>query len=348
MRPHLTIPGKLARGDRVAVVSPSFAAPGPFPEVHEVAMTRLRAEIGLEPVEYPTTRQLGASPQARAADLMAAFADPDIKAVLATIGGDDQITVLPFLDPEVAQANPKAFFGYSDNTNLLNWLWNYGVAGYHGGSTMVHLGRPGGLHPVSTASLQAALFDGGDLRLHPVDRFSEVELSWADPEGMRYPAPTSPAPGWVWHQPDRVVSGPTWGGNLGILSWNLAIGRWIRPAEDYAGCVLLVETDEELPSSEEVFRMLRNAGERGLLAQFPAVVVGTAKATSLDQPVRLEAREPYRTAQRDAVLAAFDAYNPEAMIVFNVDFGHTDPQWVLPYGGTLTVDGPARTITASY
>ena len=348
MRPHLTIPGKLARGDRVAVVSPSFAAPGPFPEVHEVAMTRLREEIGLEPVEYPTTRQLGASPQARAADLMAAFADPGIKAVLATIGGDDQITVLPFLDPEVVQANPKAFFGYSDNTNLLNWLWHHGVAGYHGGSTMVHLGRPGGLHPVSTASLQAALFDGGDLRLHPVDRFSEVELSWADPGGMGYPAPTSPAPDWVWHQPDRVVSGPTWGGNLEILHWNLAVGRWIRPAEDYAGCVLILETSEELPSSEEVFRMLRNAGERGLLAQFPAVIVGTAKATSLDRPVRLDGREPYRTAQRDAVLAAFDAYNPEAMIVFNVDFGHTDPQWVLPYGGALTIDGPARTITASY
>jgi muramoyltetrapeptide carboxypeptidase LdcA involved in peptidoglycan recycling len=94
--------------------------------------------------------------------------------------------------------------------------------------------------------------------------------------------------------------------------------------------------------------MLRNAGERGLLAQFPAMVVATAKATSLDRPVNPDGREQYRTAQRDAVLAAFAAYNPEAMIVFNVDFGHTDPQWVLPFGGTLAVDGPARTITASY
>ena len=73
-----------------------------------------------------------------------------------------------------------------------------------------------------------------------------------------------------------------------------------------------------------------------------------AKRTGWSRLVALAAREPYRTAQRDAVLAAFDTYNPEAMIVFNVDFGHTDPQWVLPYGGTLTVDGPARTITASY
>jgi muramoyltetrapeptide carboxypeptidase LdcA involved in peptidoglycan recycling len=348
VRPQLIVPAKLARGDRVAVVSPSFAAPGPFPEVHETAMTRLRAEIGLEPVEYPTTRKLGASPQARAADLMAAFADPGIRAVLATIGGDDQITVLPFLDPGAVRDNPKAFLGYSDNTNLLNWLWNQGVAGYHGGSTMVHLGRPGGLHPVSTASLRAALFEGGDLPLHAVHRFSEEELSWADPEGMRHPAPTSPAPGWVWHQPERVVTGPTWGGNLEILHWNLAVGRWIRPPGDYTGCVLILETSEEMPSSEQVFRMLRNMGERGLLAQFPAVVFGTAKATSIHQPVSPDRREPYRAAQRGAVLAAFGAYNPEAMIVFNVDIGHTDPQWVIPYGGTMTVDGPARTITASY
>src|SRR5215470_5875286 len=91
MRPDLTIPAKLRPGDPVAVVSPSWAAPGRFPGVHEVAMRRLKEEIGLEPVEYPTTRQLGASPQARAGDLMSAFADPSIKAVLATIGGDDQI-----------------------------------------------------------------------------------------------------------------------------------------------------------------------------------------------------------------------------------------------------------------
>jgi muramoyltetrapeptide carboxypeptidase LdcA involved in peptidoglycan recycling len=47
------------------------------------------------------------------------------------------------------------------------------------------------------------------------------------------------------------------------------------------------------------------------------------------------------------VLRAFGAYSPGAMIVFNVDIGHADPQWVIPYGGTMPIDGPARTITAS-
>ncbi len=36
------------------------------------------------------------------------------------------------------------------------------------------------------------------------------------------------------------------------------------------------------------------------------------------------------------------------MIVFDVDLGHTDPQWVLPYGGEITIDGPRGRITAHY
>jgi muramoyltetrapeptide carboxypeptidase LdcA involved in peptidoglycan recycling len=103
-----------------------------------------------------------------------------------------------------------------------------------------------------------------------------------------------------------------------------------------------------LPTALEVSRLLRNAGERGLLAQFPAVIVGLAKATSLHRYVPPAERELYRTEQREAFLAAFDRYNPSAMIVFGVDIGHTDPQWVLPYGGRMTVDGPGRTITAHY
>jgi muramoyltetrapeptide carboxypeptidase LdcA involved in peptidoglycan recycling len=103
-----------------------------------------------------------------------------------------------------------------------------------------------------------------------------------------------------------------------------------------------------MPSAEETFRMLRNAGERGLLGQFPALLVGTAKASSLHEHRTAAERERYRADQQAAFLRALGTYNPDAMVVFNVDFGHTDPQWVLPYGGMLTVDGPGRRIVAHY
>jgi muramoyltetrapeptide carboxypeptidase LdcA involved in peptidoglycan recycling len=94
--------------------------------------------------------------------------------------------------------------------------------------------------------------------------------------------------------------------------------------------------------------MLRNAGERGLLGQFPAILVATAKASSFARRATAEERADYRARQRAAMLRALDTYNPSAMAVFGVDFGHTDPQWILPYGGTMTVDGPARRIIAHY
>ena len=69
-------PPKARAGDRVAVLSPSFAAPAVAPAVHEQAMRRLTEVTGLVPVEYPTTRRVGADPRDRAADLLAAFGDP--------------------------------------------------------------------------------------------------------------------------------------------------------------------------------------------------------------------------------------------------------------------------------
>lgn len=79
MAPDLVYPPKARPGDRIAVLSPSFAAAGAFPKVHEQAMRRLTELTGLIPVEYPTTRDVAATPVARAADINAAFADPQIR-----------------------------------------------------------------------------------------------------------------------------------------------------------------------------------------------------------------------------------------------------------------------------
>ena len=55
-----------------------------------------------------------------------------------------------------------------------------------------------------------------------------------------------------------------------------------------------------------------------------------------------------RAAQRDAVLEEASAYNPEAVVCVGPPFGHTRPQWILPYGGEVTLDGVNRRVTASY
>jgi muramoyltetrapeptide carboxypeptidase LdcA involved in peptidoglycan recycling len=261
----LFYPPKPSPGDRIAVLSPSSGLPGLLPLPYELGLERLRKEYGLEPVEYPATRTMGSSPQQRADDLHAAFADPDIKAVIASIGGDDQITVLPLLDRELIRANPKPFFGMSDNTNLLAYLHNSGIVGFHGASVMCELGRPGAMHPQTAESLRAALFTSGPYELRPAERWRDIDRDWADPATFDAEPETRPGTGWTWVNADRVVEGRSWGGCLEIIDWLLMADREVaHDLSEYDGSVLLLETSEDMPSATEVFCTLRatwaNAG----------------------------------------------------------------------------------------
>jgi muramoyltetrapeptide carboxypeptidase LdcA involved in peptidoglycan recycling len=338
-----TYPPPVRPGDRIAVISPSAGMPAVFPDVYELGLRRLREEFGLEPVEYPATRAKDAPAGVRAHDIMAAFTDPSVSAVMASIGGDDQITVLRHLSLRLLAAHPKRFFGYSDNTNLLHFLFRAGMVGYHGGSVMVHLGRPAALHPLSAGSLRAAL-SGGGYELTCPPEFGDETRSWADPASLALDPPMRAARPWEWVGAGRIVDGVAWGGNLEILSWLLAAGY----VDEVPATVLFVETSEEMPSGVEVYRMLRNMGERGLLERFEAVLVGRAKAWERDRQRSLPERAAYADAQRAAVQRALGEYNPDALVVFDVDFGHTDPQLVIPYGGRVRVDGLARRITVWY
>lgn len=348
LRPPLVRPPVVQPGDKVAILSPSWAGPGVFPRVQDLGLQRLRTHLQLEPVEYPTTRKIDATPQERAEDINAAFADPKIKAIMASIGGEDQIKVLRFLDPAVLQANPKAFFGYSDNTNLLVYLWNLGIIGFYGGSTMVHLARPGRLHPTTLESMRRALFEPGAIQLSPAAEMTDENPSWEDPAALDVELPMRPGSGWTWAGERRAVTGPSWGGCLEILDLHLRAGRYLLSPEAYAGCVLLLETSEEMPSASDVYRVLLGMGERGMLEQFAAVVVATPKAWDREVGQSVAERIHFAADQRASIERALDEYNPGVPAVFGLDFGHTDPQIVIPHGGSITVDGIDRTVTVAY
>ena len=142
-----------------------------------------------------------------------------------------------------------------------------------------------------------------------------------------------------------MIEAPTWGGNLEIVGWLLMADRVVPAPHEIDGHVLLLETSEEMPSAEEVFRTLRNMGERGLLG-FSALLI-RAKARNRT------AGRPWRSGrctldEQRAVPRAMAVYNPEATVVFDVDFGHTDPQLIVPYGGQVRIDSHKRTIAVRY
>ncbi|WP_157006971.1 S66 peptidase family protein [Agromyces laixinhei] len=341
-------PSKAEPGDRVAILSPAFAAPAVSEAVHEQAMRRLTKATRLVPVEYPTTRQLDASARARAADVTAAFADPTIRAVLATIGGDDQVTVIPHIDRDVLAANPKPFLGYSDNTNLHNLLWTLGVPSFYGGSTQVHLGPGPHLDDVHLASLRAALLDGGVIELSEPGESEDFGVAWTDPRALTEFGVREPSEPWTWAGPSTVVEGATWGGCLEVIDQIAVAGRMPDTA-DLAGSILLLETSEELPGADEVGRWVRALGERGVLDAVAGVLVARPPVSDMDAAVPSpEERSRLRAAQRDTVIEHVTRYNPDAVICIGVPFGHTRPQWIIPHGGTIRLDGATRTVSADY
>ena len=105
----------LKKGDKVAIVSPSSGAAAAFPWVYHQGLKRLKEDFGLEPIEFPKAlkdgQYLAENPHARARDINQALNDTSVKAFIATIGGDDQIKILDYLDKDVIAQNPKMFSG---------------------------------------------------------------------------------------------------------------------------------------------------------------------------------------------------------------------------------------------
>lgn len=95
-------------------------------------------------------------------------------------------------------------------------------------------------------------------------------------------------------------------------------------------------------------RWVRALGERGVLGAVDGVMVARPPVSSHGIVPPAGERARLREAQRDAVSTEIARYNPGAVVCLGVPFGHTRPQWILPYGGRIKLDGKARTVTASF
>ncbi len=86
-------------------------------------------------------------------------------------------------------------------------------------------------------------------------------------------------------------------------------------------------------------------GERGLLQQFAALLVARPKAWSFESPHNAAEKARYIREQEEAIRAALVEYHPRVLTAFNLDFGHTDPQCVIPNGGWIRVDGVEKRVS---
>jgi muramoyltetrapeptide carboxypeptidase LdcA involved in peptidoglycan recycling len=326
-------PPKLKPGDKIATVSLSWGGPSVFPYRYQIGIQQLKDEFDLEVVEMPNTLRaadwLAGNPKARADDLMQAFADPSIKGIFSTIGGSDSIRLLPFVDVNVIRNNPKVFLGYSDTTISHLVCYKAGLVSFYGPSIMAEFAENGGMFPYMVESLRRTLFSSDVIgELKSSEGWTVEFLDWSDLANQQVKRKLNPSPVWKFLQGKEVRRGHLVGGCLEVLDWTR--GTEIFP-EDWQDAILFLETSEEAPPPQMVARTLRVFATIGILRQLAGILFGRPGGQ-----VSLEKFEEYDQAILQVVNQ--EEGLSELPIITHMDFGHTSPMFVLPYGLQAEID----------
>lgn len=223
----------LCPGACIALVAP--ASP-PQPENIDSAAGLLRS-WGFHPIEMPhlhdvnaTLPYLAGTDEDRAEDIMSAFTDAHIDAVMCARGGYGSARILPFLDANTLRsADAKPFFGSSDITALHDWLLDHAGRRYTWFSPM----------PATDAVLDDAA--AADM-LHNA-LIGHASASMDSHESQRCSVPIT-------------VHGRLRGGNLSLMAADATSCTSIRPKFTEQTILLIEDVHEEPYHIDEMLRQL--------------------------------------------------------------------------------------------
>ncbi|KQV09022.1 S66 peptidase family protein [Devosia sp. Root105] len=337
-------PRRLGAGDRIAAVSPSWGGPGAVPARYAAGKRQFEQSFGIELVEMAHTLApadwVRANPKARAEDLMAAFADPDIAGIVASIGGDDAIRLVPYLDLEVIRRNPKVFIGFSDTTSLHLACYAAGVTSFYGPSLMAGFAENGGMHRFTAEGVRKALFEVEPIGLVTPNEegWSAERTDWNDPAVQAQPRRLHPADPPRLLQGSGIASGRLLGGCAEVLE--MAKGTaWWPPLGAWDGAILFYETSEDAPDPGFIRYWLRNFAAQGILGRLSGMLLARPDpGNDATYGARLEAAVIETLAEEGLA---------ELPVLSGLDFGHTQPMLTLPYGAMAQIDCAAATLTIS-
>lgn len=296
-------PRALRPGANLAVLSP---AGSPNPDRVHAGLAHLqrlgyRTTLGPHALHAGPLYYAGTLRQ-RLADLLWAFTDPAVDAVLCTRGGWGSAELLPHLDPGLFRHNPKPFVGFSDITSLQTWLSHEtGLVTFYGPMVSADFARKDG---VDLASWHSALS-----RTEP--------WSLTAQSGLRILR-------------TGVATGTLRGGCLAILAESLGTPFAPQPATAADPAVLFLEDVNVKPYQWD--RMLLHLRLAGQLDHVTGIIFGDmtqchAKTASPADHAFLEA----------AILHALHDFS--GPIAIGLPSGHVDvPNITLPLGVRVTLD----------
>jgi muramoyltetrapeptide carboxypeptidase LdcA involved in peptidoglycan recycling len=133
-----------------------------------------------------------------------------------------------------------------------------------------------------------------------------------------------------------VVRGRLIGGCAEILEI-LKGTPWWPPLDMWRGAILFYETSDKAPNPAHIVWWLRNFAAQGILQVLSGIVLGRPGGGV----------DPEHHRDYDAAVghALDEAGLVDLPVIANMDFGHTDPIFTLPYGVEAEIDSAAASLT---
>ena len=236
-------PRALKPGDTIGVVSPASAIDREHLERGVAALKSMGFRVKVSRHALDRDGIVAGPDTARASELQAFFADPEVDAIFAARGGYGAGRILPMLDFDAIARTPKVFMGFSDATFILNALvGRASMVCFHGPMVAMDFAR--GL---------------GESSLDHLRRLLAGEMG-----SFELPARAALKAG--------VAEGEVVGGCLSMVAATL--GTPYDPPFD--GAILFLEDTGE--KAYRIDRMLVQLGQAGVLGRVAAVVFGALRA----------------------------------------------------------------------
>ena len=199
----MTKPPRLRPGDAVGIISPSWGGGAAFPHRIERGVRHLEAlgfRVKIAPHALNSLGHVSDTPENRAADLHTLFRDPEVRAIVATIGGDHSCHLLPLLDFELLRAHPTILVGFSDVTVLNVAIWRMtGLTTFNGPMLMTEFAEYPRMPEYSERHLLKSLCrpePAGEIA--PSEWWTDEFLDWEAREDLTRPRARQPGTGWTW------------------------------------------------------------------------------------------------------------------------------------------------------
>ncbi|WP_369184761.1 LD-carboxypeptidase [Streptomyces sp. Y1] len=319
MTRQLLRPRALKAGDLVVIASLS----GPLPDAYEpnveqtvAVLERMGFRVRRAPLLRAGRRHWwsAATPEEIAAEFNTLLGDPEVRAIVASDGGQTALGYLDLIDVEAIRADPKPVLGYSD-ISLLHLVLHArtGLVGFH-----ADMAVPG---------------FGGSWQSAPAARQAELREIYRKLMTSEEPIGALPAsPSWECWRPGHA-EGPLIGGVINRIALVQAT-RFALPLERFDGAVLFWEEMGGLAA--HVWSYLQVLRHGGILDRIAGMVVGV--------PREIGGLEPGASPTlREIVLDVLG--DRDIPVLGNVDFGHAGPNLPMPVGVRAGLDAERRTLS---